>query len=244
MAELSRPDDAAPAQADAAGRRIRVLLVDDEALVRNGLRWMLDSADDIEVVGEATNGGEAVDEALRLRPDIVLMDIRMPGLDGISATRRMVAAAGRHAPKIIVLTTFDFEKHVYEALRAGASGFLLKDAEPERLLDGLRVVARGETLLAPTVTRRLVEHFTAAPRRHSALRAELMELTEREVELLTLLAHGLSNAELAERVGLTEATVKTHLSSVFAKLGLKSRIQAVVLAYETGLVEPGRRDGR
>jgi DNA-binding NarL/FixJ family response regulator len=218
----------------------KVLIADDEALVRSGLRWMIEAASDLEVVGEAADGGEAVDLALQLRPDVVLMDIRMSRLDGIEATRRLLAAAGRGAPRVIVLTTFDFEKNVYEALRAGASGFLLKDTEPDRLVDGIRVVAGGETLLAPAVTRRLVEHYTTAPRRHTALRGQLVDLTERELELLALLARGLSNAELADRLGLGEATVKSHLSNMFAKLGLKSRIQAVVLAYETGLVEPGR----
>ncbi len=221
---------------------IKVLLADDEALVRSGLRWMIESAEDLEVVGEATDGGEAVDLAVSLRPDVVLMDIRMPRLDGIAATKRLLATAGEGAPRVIVLTTYDFEKNVYEALKAGASGFLLKDSEPERLVDGIRTVARGETLLAPAVTRRLIEHYTAAPRRHSALRGQLVELTERELELLALLARGLSNVELAERVGLTEATVKSHLSNMFGKLGLKSRIQAVVLAYESGLVTPGAAD--
>jgi DNA-binding NarL/FixJ family response regulator len=220
--------------------RIKVLLADDEALVRSGVRWMLETVGDLEVVGEAADGGEAVDLAVARRPDVVLMDIRMPRLDGIAATRRLLATMGDAAPRVIVLTTFDFEKNVYEALRAGASGFLLKDSEPERLVDGIRTVARGEALLAPAVTRRLIEHFTATPRRHTAMRGALVDLTERELELLALLARGLSNAELAERVGLTEATVKSHLSSTFSKLGLKSRIQAVVLAYETGLVEPGR----
>ncbi len=228
---MLRPPSATP---------VKVLLADDEALVRSGVRWMLEAAGDLEVVGEAADGGEAVDLAVSLRPHVVLMDIRMPRLDGIAATRRLLAALGDQSPKVIVLTTFDFEKNVYEALRAGASGFLLKDSEPERLVDGVRTVARGEALLAPAVTRRLIEHYTAAPRRHSALRGTLAELTERELELLALLARGLSNAELAERLGLTEATVKSHLSSTFAKLGLRSRTQAVVLAYESGLVEPGR----
>ncbi len=221
-------------------RPIDVLLADDEALVRSGLRWMIEASEGLRVVGEASDGGEAVDLAISLRPDVVLMDIRMPRLDGIAATKRLLAAAGSDAPRVVVLTTFDFERNVYEALRAGASGFLLKDSEPERLVEGIRTVVRGETLLAPAVTRRIVEHYTTTPRRHSALRGELGELTERELELLALLARGLSNGELADRLGLTEATVKSHLSNMFSKLGLKSRTQAVVLAYETGLVAPGR----
>jgi DNA-binding NarL/FixJ family response regulator len=221
-------------------RPIKVLLADDEALVRSGVRWMLEAVD-------GPRGRRRGDGRRRGgRPRGAAAPGRRPhghphaGLDGIAATRRLLATMGETAPKVIVLTTFDFERNVYEALRAGASGFLLKDSEPERLVEGIRTVARGEALLAPAVARRLIEHFTATPRRHAALRGELAELTDREVELLALLARGLSNAELAERVGLTEATVKSHLSSTFSKLGLRSRIQAVVLAYETGLVEPGR----
>jgi DNA-binding NarL/FixJ family response regulator len=163
----------------------------------------------------------------------------MGKMDGIEATRRLLAAGGRTAPRVIVLTTFDFEKNVYDALKAGASGFLLKDTEPERLVEGIRTVVRGETLLAPEITRRVIEHYTAAPRKHSALRGELVDLTDRELEILRLLARGLSNAQLAERAAVSEATIKSHLGSLFAKLGITSRTQAVVLAYETGLVEPG-----
>ena len=217
---------------------IKVLIADDEALVRNGLRWMLEAMPDIEVVGEAADGIEAVERALRLRPDVVLMDVRMDRLDGIEATRRLLANAG--APRVLVLTTFDFERNVFEALRAGASGFLLKDTEPDKLVDAVRTVAGGDALLAPAITRRLIEDYVARPRAHLARRGELVELTDRELEMLELLARGLSNAELAAAIHLSEATVKTHLSSMFAKLGIKSRTQAVVLAYETGLVEPGQ----
>ena len=218
----------------------KVLIADDEALVRNGLRWMLEATPDIEVVGEAADGAEAVELALRVRPDVVLMDVRMARMDGIEATRRLLATAGADGPKVLVLTTFDFERNVYEALRAGASGFMLKDTEPGKLVDAVRTVAAGERLLAPTVTRRLIEDYVARPRPHLARRGELVDLTDRELEMLELLARGLSNAELAEAISLSEATVKTHLSSMFGKLGLKSRTQAVVLAYETGLVEPGQ----
>ena len=218
----------------------KVLIADDEALVRNGLRWMLEATPDIEVVGEASDGAEAVELALRVRPDVVLMDVRMARMDGIEATRRLLATAGPDGPKVLVLTTFDFERNVYEALRAGAAGFLLKDTEPGKLVDAVRTVASGESLLAPAITRRLIEDYVSRPRPHLARRGELVDLTDRELEMLELLARGLSNAELADAINLSEATVKTHLSSMFSKLGLKSRIQAVVLAYETGLVEPGR----
>jgi DNA-binding NarL/FixJ family response regulator len=190
---------------------IDVLLVDDEALVRSGLRWMIEAAGDMRVVGEADDGGAGVELALQLRPAVVLMDIRMEGLDGIKATRRLIDVAGRAAPRVIVLTTFDFERNVYDALKAGASGFLLKDTEPQRLIEGIRTVVAGETLLAPEVTRRIVEQYTAAPRKHSSLRSELTDLTDRELDVLTLLARGLSNAELASRAGVSQATIKTHL---------------------------------
>jgi DNA-binding NarL/FixJ family response regulator len=219
---------------------IKILIADDEALVRNGLRWMLEATEGFEVVGEAADGGEAVEAALRLRPSVVLMDIRMGALDGIEATRRLLAAAGRDGPRVLMLTTFDFERNIYEALRAGASGFLLKDTAPDRLVEAVRTVAAGEALLAPGITRKLIEHYVNRPKAHLARRGELASLTEREIEMLELLARGLSNAELAARLHLSEATVKSHLSSMFGKLGLKSRIQAVVLAYESGLVEPGR----
>jgi DNA-binding NarL/FixJ family response regulator len=217
---------------------IRVLLVDDQALVRSGFRLIVETRDDLDVVGEAADGREAVDLARRLRPDVILMDVRMPNVDGVEATRRL-AAIGSPA-RILILTTFDLDEYVYEAIRAGASGFLLKDVQPTQLVDAIRVVAAGEALLAPTVTRRLLDHFADAlpstqPR---PLPAELARLTERELEILKLLANGLSNAELAERLFLSETTVKTHVSSVLRKLGLRDRVQAVVLAYQAGIVPP------
>jgi DNA-binding NarL/FixJ family response regulator len=221
---------------------IKVLVADDQPLVRGGLQAMLGAQDDLEIVGEAGDGGEAVEEALRLRPDVVLMDIRMPGLDGIEATRRLNAHAG--APRVLVLTTFDLDEYVYEALRAGAAGFMLKDASPGQLAEAVRTVARGESLLAPAVTRRLVERFVRRPPPAASKPEELEELTEREVEVLRLVARGLSNAEIAGELFLSEATVKTHLTRILSKLGLRDRVQAVVLAYETGLVEPGEAADR
>jgi DNA-binding NarL/FixJ family response regulator len=216
---------------------IKVLVADDQALVRGGLVAMLDAQDDIEVVGEADDGGAAVDEALRLRPDVVLMDVRMPNVDGIEATRRLAAHPG--APRVLVLTTFDLDEYVYESLRAGAGGFLLKDTPPERLADAVRTIAAGESLLAPAVTRRLVERFVSRPPPDAARRDTFSDLTERELEVLKLVARGLSNAEIAGEFFLSEATVKTHLTRILSKLGLRDRVQVVVLAYESGLVEPG-----
>jgi DNA-binding NarL/FixJ family response regulator len=217
---------------------IRVLLVDDQALVRSGFRLILETREDLEVVGEAADGREAVDLARRLHPDVVLMDVRMPNVDGVEATRRL-AALGSPA-RVLILTTFDLDEYVYEAIRAGASGFLLKDTEPAQLVDAVRVVAAGEALLAPTVTRRLLDHFAdkLPSTRPPAPPPELARLTERELEILTLLAGGLSNAELADRLFLSETTVKTHVSSVLRKLELRDRVQAVVLAYKAGLVQP------
>jgi DNA-binding NarL/FixJ family response regulator len=220
---------------------IRVLVVDDVELVRTGLRMILDAEPDLEVVGTASDGVEAVSEVRRLRPDVVLMDIRMPGLDGLAATRHILGTAGMPPCKVIVLTTFDVDEHVYEALRAGASGFLLKDVPAAQLVHAIRVVAAGEALLAPSVTRRLIASFTgAAPSTAAPASAPgLDELTAREREVLVLLADGLSNAEIAAKLFVGEATVKTHVARVLMKLGVRDRVQAVVAAYESGLVRPG-----
>ena len=218
---------------------IRVLLVDDQALVRSGFRLILETREDIEVAGEAADGLEAIALERQLRPDVILMDVRMPTLDGVEATRRL-AAAGSPA-RVLILTTFDLDEYVFEALRAGASGFLLKDTQPAQLVDAVRVIAAGEALLAPTVTRRLLDHFadTLPSGQPKPPPAELARLTERELEILRLLAGGLSNGELAELLFLSETTVKTHISSVLRKLDLRDRVQAVVFAYEAGLVRPG-----
>ena len=215
---------------------IRTLVVDDQALVRGGLRAMLEAHDDIDVVGEAGDGAEAVEQARLRRPDVVLMDIRMPRMDGIEATRRLSAAD--RPPRVLILTTFDVDEYVYEAMRAGAAGFLLKDTAPAKLAHGVRTVAAGEALLAPTVTRRLIEHYVRrpAPADHGE---RFAELTARELDILRHVARGLSNGEIASLLFLSEATVKTHVTRILAKLGLRGRVQAVVLAYESGLVTPG-----
>jgi DNA-binding NarL/FixJ family response regulator len=215
---------------------IGVLLADDQELVRSGFRLILDLADGIEVVGEAADGREAVRLAKELQPDVVLMDVRMPELDGIEATRRL-RQAGVEA-RVLVLTTFDLDEYVYAAVRAGASGFLLKDAPREQLVNAVRTVARGEALLAPAITQRLIERFVARPSPDEAAPA-LAELSPRELEVLRLLARGLSNAEIAGALVVGEATVKTHVARILRKLDLRDRVQAVVFAYETGLVEPG-----
>ena len=216
---------------------IAVVIADDQALVRGGFRMILDTKPGLDVVGEAGNGREAVELVDLLAPDVVLMDVRMPEMDGLEATRRIVASG---APsRIIVLTTYDADEYVFAALRAGASGFMLKDVRPAELVEAIRVVARGDALLAPSVTRRLLEHFAGAlPGADAAVAADLDELTQRELEVLRLVALALSNAEIAARLVLTEATVKTHVSSVLRKLGLRDRVQAVVLAYDLGLVRP------
>jgi len=210
---------------------IRVLLVDDHALARTGFRMVLDAEPDIEVVGEAANGTQAIHSAGRLHPDVVLMDVRMPELDGIAATREVA----NDSTKVLILTTFDLDDYVYDSLAAGASGFLLKDAGPEQLTEAIRVVAAGDALLAPSVTRRLIDDVVGAGRRRLARPPELDELTPRELEVLRLVAAGLSNAEIAERLVVEETTVKTHVSRLLAKLGLRDRVQAVILAYEVGL---------
>jgi len=217
---------------------IRVLLADDQALVRAGFRALLDASDGIEVVGEAGDGGEAVRLAVEHGPDVVLMDVRMPSVDGLEATRRIAADRRLAAVRVIILTTFELDEYVFEALRAGASGFLLKDTEPVELLRAVRVVASGEALLAPSVTRRLVEEY--ATRSRSAPRSrELERLTDREREVVALAAEGLTNEEIAQRLVVSPATSKTHVSRAMVKLGVRDRAQLVVLAYETGLVTPG-----
>ena len=216
---------------------IRVLVADDQTLVRAGFRAILEVQDDLEVVGEAEDGDEAVALARELRPDVVLMDIRMPGVDGIEATRRLLR--DDDAPRILMLTTFDLDEYVYEAMKAGASGFLLKDAPRDQLVGAVRTVAAGDALLAPTLVRRLIEDFVRRPAPGARPPAEFDDLTEREREVLTLIAHGLTNAEIAARLFVSEATVRTHVTHILAKLGLRDRVQAVVLAYETGLVQPG-----
>jgi DNA-binding NarL/FixJ family response regulator len=214
---------------------IRVLVADDQPLVRSGFRMILEERPDLELVGEAGNGAEAVALARELDPDVILMDVRMPELDGVEATRRLIDAGAR--ARILVLTTFDLDEYVYEAIRAGASGFLLKDVEPTELVDAIRVVAAGNSLFGPAATERLMARFSAQPA--PAAERTLDELTEREREILRLLATGLSNAELAERLHLSETTVKTHVSAVLRKLGVRDRVQAVIAAYDSGLVRPG-----
>jgi DNA-binding NarL/FixJ family response regulator len=216
---------------------VKILLVDDQALVRAGFRMILDAEPDVEVVGEAADGLEAI-EAVRLySPHVVLMDVRMPNLDGIEATRRILQLGGD--TKVLMLTTFDLDEYVYEALRAGASGFLLKDVPPEQLVSAIHVVAQGEALLAPSVTRRVIEEFTKRPPQRDGMPPEVEDLTAREVEVLQLIAKGLSNAEIAKELFVSETTVKTHVARVLMKCNLRDRVQAVVLAYESGLVRPG-----
>ena len=220
---------------------IRVLIADDHALLRDGLRAILDAQDDLEVVGEASDGEEALSQVSKLQPDLVIMDIRMPRLDGIEATRRLVAR-GEHAPRVLVLTTFDLDEYVFEALEAGAGGFMLKDAPPAQLADAVRTVARGDALLAPAVTRRLIERYVRRRPADASLAGRFQQLTERELEVLQLLTRGLSNAEIGAQLFLSAATVKTHVTRLLAKLHVRDRVQAVVLAYEAGIVEPGDLD--
>jgi DNA-binding NarL/FixJ family response regulator len=216
---------------------IRVVVADDQGMVRSGFSVLLNAQPDIDVVGEAVNGREAIAHAADLRPDVILMDVRMPVLDGLQATREITRMPD--SPKVLVLTTFDLDDYVYEALRSGASGFLLKDASARELADAVRLVAAGDALLAPGVTRRLIAEFARMGAPRTPGRAQLDGLTERESEVLALVARGLSNAEIANRLFVAEQTVKTHVSRILMKLGLRDRTQAVVLAYETGLVHPG-----
>jgi RNA polymerase sigma factor (sigma-70 family) len=217
---------------------VRVLIADDQTLVRAGFRKILEADAEIEVVGEAADGLEAVEAARALAPDVVLMDIRMPRLDGLEATRQL-AGHGKDSPRVLVLTTFGLEEYVYDALRAGASGFLLKDVPPEQLLAGVHVVASGDALLDPAITRSVIEEFAAKPAVRRELAAKLDELTPREREVFSLVARGLSNAEIARELVVSEGTVKSHVAHVLLKLGLRDRVQSVIYAYESGVVEPG-----
>jgi DNA-binding NarL/FixJ family response regulator len=218
---------------------VRVLIADDQQLVRAGFAMILSQPSDIEVVAEATNGREAVSLASEFAPDVVLMDIQMPGLDGIEATRRIVADTNTSHARVLILTTFDLDEYVYGALRAGASGFLLKDVPPEQLIAAVRMAQHGDALLAPSITRRLIEEFTQ-PRQPATVAPQLDQLSPREAEVFRLLARGLSNQEIAEHLVVGDNTVKTHVARILTKLGLRDRVQAVVLAYEIGIVAPGR----
>jgi DNA-binding NarL/FixJ family response regulator len=232
----------APGDAESgAARVIRCLIVDDQAMVREGFAAVLAAQPGMAVAGQAAHGAEAVRLAAALYPDVILMDVRMPVLDGLQAARQILSAApGAARPRVLMLTTFDLDEYVYEALRAGASGFLLKDATAAELVHAVRVVAAGDALLAPSVTRRLIEDFTRVPRGASPPPTALAALTSRETEVLTLIARGLSNTEISAALVIAEQTTKTHVSRILAKLGLRDRAQAVVLAYETGLITPGR----
>jgi DNA-binding NarL/FixJ family response regulator len=221
------------------GAMLRVLIADDQALVRAGFRMILEAQPDIEVVGEAADGEAAVEGARRLRPDVILMDVRMPGLDGLEATRRLLGEPDSEPPRILILTTFDLDEYVYAAMRSGASGFLLKDASPEHLVAAVRTVAVGDALLAPAITRRLVERFARPQMSLEGATEALATLTARETEVFRLVARGMSNAEIADTLVISESTVKTHVAGVLAKLNLRNRAQAVVLAYESGSVRAG-----
>jgi len=223
------------------GSTIRVVLADDQTLVRAGFRSLLDAQDDIDVVGEAADGDEAVRLAIDLRPDLVLMDVRMPRMDGLEATRRVVADSRLGDVRVVILTTFGVDEYVFEAIRSGASGFLVKDTEPPELLHAVRVVAGGDALLSPGVTRRLIEEF-AAHAKDAVSGADLEQLTDREREVMALVGEGLSNEEIARRLYVSPATAKTHVSRAMAKLGARDRAQLVVIAYESGLVRPGWLD--
>ena len=220
---------------------IRVVVADDQELVRAGFRMLIDAADDIQVVGEAATGTEAVNVTLSQKPDVVLMDVRMPGQDGIAATREILSSGGSDVTKVIILTTFDLDEYVHEAIQIGASGFLLKDTPPAQLLEAIRVVAGGEALLAPSVTRRLIEEFVRRTPAAQKRVGELDMLTAREKEVLALVGKGFSNVEIADQLVLSPATAKTHVSRIMTKLHARDRAQLVVLAYESGLIEPGSR---
>ena len=220
---------------------LRTLIVDDQALMRAGFRMILEADEGVEVIGEATDGVEGVRLARELRPDVVVMDIRMPRVDGIEATRQIVAEGGEDPPRVIILTTFDDNDNVYEALRAGASGFLLKDVVPDQLVSAVHVVGAGEALLTPSVTRRVIEEFARTPPPGTAPDASFRRLTARELEVFKQVARGLSNAEIAAELVVSETTVKTHVARMLSKLGLRGRVQAVVLAYESGIVTPSAR---
>jgi DNA-binding NarL/FixJ family response regulator len=217
---------------------LRLLLVDDQSLVRSGFRMLVEAQPDMEVVAEAADGHEAVEQTRRIRPDVILMDVRMPKMDGIEATRLITEDTATAGCRVLILTTYDLDEYVFRGLRAGASGFLMKDVAPEELVKAIRVVADGESLLSPSVTRRLIEEFVRTPEPAAEPPPELGSLTDREREILELIGHGLANREIAERLYLSMATVKTHVNRVFAKLDLRDRAQAVVLAYETGIVRP------
>jgi DNA-binding NarL/FixJ family response regulator len=218
---------------------IRVLIVDDQSLVRAGFRMILESEEDVEVVGEAADGAEALDAVAELSPDVILMDVRMPNVDGLEATRRLLEGKSE-GPRVLILTTFDLDEYVYEALRVGASGFLLKDTPPEQLVEAIHVVSNGDALLSPVITRRVIEEFVRRP--PESVRKpppQLEELTARELEMLRYVARGLSNAEIAKEAYVSETTVKTHIAHILMKLHLRDRVQAVVFAYENGVVAPG-----
>jgi len=220
----------------------RIVIADDEALVRGGLCMILEAQADLEVVGEADDGRAVLDRARKLQPDLVLMDIRMPNLDGLEATRRLLAGAAPH-PRVVMLTTFDLDEYVYEAIRAGASGFMLKTAPPDELVRGIRAVMQGDALLAPAITRRLLDRFVERPPRSAGTPPELVELSPRELDVLRLIANGRSNAEIARDLFLSEATVKTHVNHLLTKLRLRDRVQAVALAYRTGLMDDDPQSG-
>jgi DNA-binding NarL/FixJ family response regulator len=218
--------------------RIKVLLVDDQVMVRKGFRLLLEAEEDIHIIGEAENGADAISQINRTNPDVVLMDVQMPVMDGLEATRQIVDRKPEISPRVLILTTFEKDEYIFEALRSGASGFLLKNAPPEDLIDAIRIVANGNALLAPSVTRRIISEFAKIPSTEKH-KGKLEQLTVREVEILQLLAKGSTNAEIANTLFISEATVKTHISNTFTKLDLRDRVQAVVFAYESGLVQPG-----